>query len=355
MVDPAYSHQATADLPGVPFPAIRQMILAQATASNLKVLEDAEGHLTVQTAHGLIGLRPGTKTETAGMVAAADARWLFIMKNAVLQQMRQAMPKVAGAMRWSDGDVAGTFPPNFQFVRAAKVQQVGPVFLRVTLEAEDLSSYGDAAIHFRLLQPPTDAEPVWPSIAPNGSTVWPDGPGAPHRPVYTVRHIDQAANTLDTDVYIHDGGRTTAWAQAIMDGERGASIVGLMGPSGGGLMDAERALLASDETGFPAVARLLEGLPDSATGEVLLEAEHGAACDYPIPEKPGFQVRWLARAAGQSLLTEALEALPRHRGANIWFAGERQDARQLRDTAKAGGWGAGQLRISGFWRDPGKE
>ncbi|MEM1429096.1 MAG: siderophore-interacting protein [Pseudomonadota bacterium] len=347
-----YPHEALTDLPGVAFAAMRQMILAQAKASNLRVLEDASGLLTVETAHGLIGLRTGSAAETAGMVAARDEKWLFVLKNAVVQQMRHAMPEVAEAIRWSDADAAGALPPNFLFVRAVEVARLGPVFLRVTLEAEDFSGYGDDAIHFRLVQPPLGAEPEWPSVAPNGSTVWPDGPGAPHKPVYTARSVDHATNRLVTDVYDHPGGRTIAWAQEVLNGERGRHVVGLVGPSGGGLLQAERVLMASDETGFPAAARLLENLPDGATGTVLLEAEDGAACDYPIDAPPGIDLRWLARADGACLADAALQALPDHRGGKVWFAGERQEARRLREAAKAAGWESGDLRISGFWAAP---
>lgn len=347
---PDYTHQALADLPGVSFATMRQLILAQATAASLTVLDDDTGRLTVETAHGLIGLRPGQTTETAGMVAARDARWLFIMKNAVIQQMRTAMPDVAGAMRWSDSDIPGSLPPNFQFVRVRQVVQLGPVFLRVTLEGENMSSYGDDSIHFRLVQPPKGAEPEWPSMAANGSAIWPDGAGAPHRPVYTARSVDYRANILVTDVFMHEGGRTTEWAREVMAGERGRNVVGLVGPSGGGLLDAEHVVLATDETGFPAAARLLENLPEGATGEVLLEAEHGAACDYPIEVPPGLRTRWLARSRGEALVESALEALKDHSGAHIWFAGEKKDAGRLRDTAKAAGWQQDKLRISGFWR-----
>ena len=350
MSHPDYTHEALADLPGVAFSAMRQMILAQATAANLTILEDKSGRLTVETAHGLIGLRPGTAVETAGMVAARDPRWLFVMKNAVIQQMRTVLPDVAEAMRWSNGDVAGNLPPNFQFVRVRDVALLGPVFLRVTLEGEDMSAHGDDAIHFRLVLPPTHVEPEWPSVAPNGSTDWPDGPGAPHRPVYTARYVDHGANTLVTDVFLHDGGRTTIWAQEVMAGERGRSVVGVVGPSGGGLLKADRVLLASDETGFPAAARLLEGLPEGATGEVFLEAEEGATCDYPIVAPAGVLLHWLSRSRGESLIEAALAALPDYAGASVWFAGEQQDARRLRDAAKAAGWRPTDLRISGFWK-----
>ncbi|MEM7527251.1 MAG: siderophore-interacting protein [Pseudomonadota bacterium] len=350
MSHPIYTHEAQADLPGVAFAAMRQVILAEARNSKLAVIEDVSDRLTVETAHGLIGLRPGSTAETAGMVAARDRRWLFVMKSAVVTQMRHLMPQVAEAMRWSDGDEPGGLPPNFQFVRVVEVEPLGPVFLRVTLEGEDLSSYGDEAIHFRLVLPPLDVEPLWPSVAANGSTVWPEGPGAPHKPVYTARSVDRSANRLVTDVFIHEGGRTTAWAQEVMAGARGRSVIGLTGPSGGGLLAAERVLLASDETGFPAAARLLENLPKGATGEVLLEAEDGADCAYPISAPAGLGMRWLARSRGERLGAETLALLPSFAGATLWFAGEKRDAKELRDAAKAAGRETSKLRVSGFWK-----
>jgi len=314
------------------------------------LLEDGETRLTVETAHGLIGLRSGAACETAGMVAARDARWLFVMKTAVLQQMRHLMPEVAEAMRWSDADAQGDLPPNFSFVRVREVRDLGPVFLRVGLEGEDLSSHGDGAIHFRLVLPPTDAEPVWPGVAPNGFVAWPEGPGAPHRPVYTARAVDHATNTILMDVFVHEGGRTTAWAQEVQAGQRGRGVVGILGPSGGGLLSANRVVIASDETGFPAAARLIENLPEGATGEVILEAEDGADCAYPITVPEGVSLKWLRRRNGERLDDATLAALPRNPGAKVWFAGERAQAARVRDGAKAVRWEAGDLRVSGFWR-----
>lgn len=350
MRDENFPLEAQADLPGVAYSSMRQIILAQASSGNLKVLQDEEAHLTVRTAHGLIGLRPGRESETAGMVAASDPRWLFVMKNAVIAQMQRLMPEVAEAMRWSGGDETGSLPPNFQFARVVSVEELGPVFLRVTLEGEDFSAHGESSIHFRLVQPPIGAEPEWPSLAPNASTKWPDGPGAPHKPVYTTRSVDYAANRLVTDVFIHEGGRTTDWAREVQRGGRGRSVVGIVGPAGGGLLNADNVYMASDETGFPAAARLLENLPKGASGQIVLEAENGADCDYPIKAPNGIEITWLSRAKGESLGQVALDALPDlDPSVSLWFAGERAQARLLRDAAKAAGWEAAQLRVSGFW------
>lgn len=344
-----YPHDATADLPGVTFAAMRMVILAQAKRGNLQVLEDAEARLTVETAHGLIGLRPGASSETAGFVAATDEHWLFIMKNAVVAQMQHLMPEVAADMRWSSGPEAGSLPPNFSFVEVTEVAELGSVFYRMTLKGEDLSAHGDASIHFRFVLPPEGETPEWPTVAPNGSTKWPDGPGAPHKPVYTTRFVDHAEGTLVTDVFIHDGGRITGWAEALKNGARNRRVIGLVGPAGGGLLDASRVFMAADETGFPAAARLLENLPVGATGEVLLEAEHGADCAYPISAPEGVAIRWLSRTQGESLDAETEKRLSDHVGSALWFAGERGQAASLRKRASEAGWEKGMLRVSGFW------
>ncbi|MEM6939320.1 MAG: siderophore-interacting protein [Pseudomonadota bacterium] len=349
MTDNQYPFEATADLPGISYTAMRQMILMQAQSSNLKVLEDLEQRLTVETAHGLIGLRAGQTAEAAGFVGASNEHWLFVMKNAVVAQMNHAMPEVAAQMRWSVGPEVGSLPPNFNFVEVIDVAELGPAFFRVTFRGEDLSQHQDASIHFRLVIPPVDVAPQWPGVAANGSVVWPEGEAAPHRPVYTTRSIDHATNTLVMDVFVHEGGRVTDWARRHL-GKPGASrVVGIMGPSGGGLLHADKVLMASDETGFPAAARLLENLPEGATGHVFLEAEHGADCAYPITPPAGVTCTWLSRANGDELGACTLAALPDHPDTTVWFAGERGQARKVREAALAQGWEKANLRVSGFW------
>ncbi|MEM9971198.1 MAG: siderophore-interacting protein, partial [Pseudomonadota bacterium] len=262
------------------------------------------------------------------------------------------MPEVAAAMRWSDTDGVGGLPPNFSFVRARDVAPLGPNFLRVTLEGEDLSAHQNDSIHFRLVQPPEGGEAEWPWVAPNGSIKWPDGDSAPHKPVYTARAVDYAANTMLVDIYIHDGGRTTEWAQGLLSGMRDRQVVGLLGPSGGGILEADRVLMATDETGFPAAARILENLPDGTTGDLYLEAENGADCDYSFEVPPGLSVTWFARAKGDTLARVTTEALAAHAGSKVWFAGERSQARDVREAAKSAGWEPKELRVSGFWTAP---
>lgn len=355
MKNAAYRFEATTDLPGVSFNAMRQMIMMQVRSGGLTVLEDEDRQFTVETAHGLVGLRSGVNAETAGYVGAADEHWLFVMKTAVIAQMQHVMPEVALAMRWSNGPEEGALPPNFAFVQVREVVELGPNFLRVFLQGEDLSKHRDDAIHFRLVVPPEGIAPHWPEVAANGSIVWPEGEHAPHRPVYTTRSIDHGKNTLVMDVYIHEGGRVTEWARGHLGKNGPRRVVGLLGPSGGGLLNAGRFLMACDETGFPAAARLLENLPAGAAGELLLESENGAACAYPFNVPDTVSVTWLSRSNGQVLADAALAALPRHKGGKIWFAGERNQARIVREAAKSAGHAPGDLRISAFWTKPSEQ
>lgn len=347
-----YPFEATSDLPGVSYAAMRQVIMLQVKSGGLKVLQDEDRHLTVETAHGLIGLRPGSGVETAGYVGAVDEHWLFVMKNAVTSQMAHMMPAVAKEMRWSNDVAEGSLPPNFTFAQVNEVTEIGPNFFRVRLKGEDLSRHKDEAIHFRLVIPPKDTPPLWPTVAANGSVVWPEGDGAPHKPVYTARRVDHAANTMDVDVYIHEGGRVTDWARQHLDKPGAQRVVGLLGPSGGGLILEDRVLMATDETGFPAAARILENLPSGTTGEIFLEAENGATCDYPFEVPEGISVSWLSRSKGDILRDAALAALPDHQHSKVWFAGERSQAKDIREAAKAAGREASDLRISGFWAMP---
>lgn len=95
-------------------------------------------------------------------------------------------------------------------------------------------------MHFRLVYPKLAGQvPLWPQINSEGRTIWPDGDDELLRPVYTVRQFDMQAQTLDFDVFLHDGGRTTDWAKGVGIGAK----VGLLGPSGGGVPEADFMLL----------------------------------------------------------------------------------------------------------------
>ncbi|MEM1151554.1 MAG: hypothetical protein AAGI03_13510 [Pseudomonadota bacterium] len=99
--------------------------MMQVKSAGLTFLEDEYRRLTVETAHGLIGLRPGKTAETAGFIGAVDEHWIFVMKNAVVAQMQHVMPGVAAQMCWSNWPEAGSLPPSFSFVEVREVSELG--------------------------------------------------------------------------------------------------------------------------------------------------------------------------------------------------------------------------------------
>lgn len=92
-------------------------------------------------------------------------------------------------------------------------------------------------------------------------------------------------------------------------------------------MGAVAASIASDEAGFPDAARLLENLPESASGEIIHGPEHSALCDCPTEAPSGIEVRWFARSEDKVLGDAARAALPGHAVSKIWFSSERGKAK----------------------------
>jgi NADPH-dependent ferric siderophore reductase len=87
-----------------------------------------------------------------------------------------------------------------------------------------------------------------------------------------------------------DQGVASVWAEAARPGD----VIGMMGPGGGSMPAMDWCLLAGDETAIPAIARMLEALPETAQGIVLIEvADKGA--EQTLPASVGIDIRWLHR------------------------------------------------------------
>lgn len=336
---------AETPLPGLAFSALRAVLLQQAEAHDMPLLEDSERCIRLGTSIGSYAfLHMGGETRVT--VRADRDDWLFALKDGLTETLETIAPETAKIIRWSDAKPEGSLPPNFQFVSVVSVEPLGRAFLRMVVAGEDFSKFDDSAIHFRLVMPPKgETNPVWPSLSQAGTTDWPKGDKALHRPVYTARHLDHERNLLTLDIFVHEGGRVTDWAQTVSPGSR----IGLIGPGGGGIPDLRPIHLFADETGFPAVARILETLPNSASGTVTLNATAGAACRYPFPKHPGITVKWQTGPKAVGLSHAAQEALDTDPNCQIWFASEKGDAQAMRAHLKAKGISAKDHYIAGYW------
>ncbi|MBD7995810.1 siderophore-interacting protein [Arthrobacter sp. Sa2CUA1] len=127
---------------------------------------------------------------------------------------------------------------------------------------------------------------------------------------YTVRASRCAAPApeIDVDFVLHFdadgvGGPASAWAAQAQPGDR----VTVIGPNAVHCVTAEsyggiewrpglarHVLLAGDETAVPAVASILENLPEGVTGHALLEIPDETDAQ-PISTRSGVVITWLPR------------------------------------------------------------
>ncbi len=138
---------------------------------------------------------------------------------------------------------------------------------------------------------------------------------------YTLRRWRPEVAEMDVLMVLHDddgaaggshtGGHASRWAARAAVGD----TVALWGPRTAyePPEGTEHWVLVADETGLPAVAVIIEQLPEGATAHVL--AEVASADEHQdLPERDGVTVTWLhrdgAEAGTTSLLADSGTAAP---------------------------------------------
>lgn len=259
-----------------------------------------------------------------------------------------------------------TIPIALRQLEVLRIEDITPGMRRITLTGEEL---GAAALpngsqrhafmstgfddDIRLIFPyPGQSEPVLPIVI-DGDSHWPKDP-RPISRTYTVRRYDPGTRELDIDFVKHGVGIATTWAYRTTPGDR-IHVIGP--PACHGLPDAGRLLLvAGDETALPAIARLLEQLPEDARGMVFIEIAERAH-EQRLRELPGVTVSWLSRdgaAPGSgSLLLDAVRASSWEAGQDIfaWLAGEQSAVRDLRRfLVEERGVPKQDIDFTGYWK-----
>ena len=175
----------------------------------------------------------------------------------------------------------------------------------------------------------------------------------PFTRTYTIRWVNVAARELAIDFVIHgDEGLAGPWAASAQPGDS----LTFTGPGGGYNPDpsADWILLAGDEAAIPAIAAVIESLPEDARGLAFLEVDSDADIQ-PISAPAGIKVAWLQRrgvAAGDSdLLVSAVResAWPEGR-VDVFAHGERGYMKGLREVLfRERGLDRNQVSLSGYW------
>ncbi len=331
------------DLPGVAFTPLCQVTRAEALEHDLEILHDTDAKLTVQTHYGQISFSPmqgGTRAE----IKAPHADYLQTLKDSLVEQITAVFPDIAQQIRWSDAAAAGQLPANARVMSVAAVSSLAGGFLRVTLKG-DVSRFSQEAIHFRLGIPPEGQPVQWPTVGSNGATQWPKGDAKLHLPVYTARDVRPELGELVFDLFRHEGGRATGWAETVAAGTE----VLVTGPGGGGCKINGPIRGFADDTAFPAVARILEANPD-LHGRISLFASSAEGAMYPLPEHAGVDIIWESPAARGSMADEAVAAIGEENQTFLWFAGEKRLTTKVRAAWKESGRAAQEAYISAYWQ-----
>lgn len=297
------------------------------------------GETTIALGTGLARMRAGPSGLSIA-IEAPDLASLQELKRAIASHVVEFAPAgVVAGITWAGDGSAPSLLPDFRLVTVTGVQQLTPHMRRISFRGDDLARYNSLeALHVRLFLPPEGlTEPAWPMLGADGMLKQPEPERRPSVRKYTVREIDPTAGTLAIDFVLHDdAGPGSAFAARAAIGDR----IGLAGPGGRGLRSASRYVFLCDETGLPALSRMLENLPGDAQGCAIIEVASGAE-EQPLNAPPGVEVSWLRRdeaSSGEtSPLRTAFDALAWPEDgpdAYLWAATEYEDFRHIRAAAR---------------------
>ncbi|WBU63017.1 siderophore-interacting protein [Paracoccus aerodenitrificans] len=331
--DPLPPFQAEAPLQ-VEFGRLDTILRRQAEEFGLE-LHSGHGRSTwLKLGNGEIGARRSGAFSVA-YVRAATNEWLFSLKETVAYYAAELLAEPDLALAWSGPDQAGQTPPNFSLARVASVRKIGAHFQRLRIEGERLDRFDRDMIHFRLIPPHPLHKTEWPHLSARGQTVWPQ---ELHRPAYTVSAIDAVAGWMETDIFVHEGGRICGFADKAATGAE----LGLMGPGGGGIPVAARLLIAGDETAYPALSRIIAA---QAQDTLIVCHLFGASADYPFADHPGLRLEH--SPAGETELTQRLEA-GEVSADRVWIATERSRLQPLKAAVNLR-WPKDRTHLAAYW------
>ncbi|RIQ12203.1 siderophore-interacting protein [Jiangella rhizosphaerae] len=230
-------------------------------------------------------------------------------------------------------------------LRVTAVAPLTPAMLRLTAEIEEPHLPLDPSCPNQVLRlsPPPESG---------------NGTGAlsgarPASRTYTIRRADPASGLVDLDVVLHGDGLFVRWARSAAPGD----TLDFTGPRPHAVpsLTADAVIMATDETGLPALAAVAEAAPAGLPVHAVVEVAD-AAEEQPLTSAADLRVTWLHRDGAPAGTTGALEravrSLPWPEGAaDVWVAGEAGEVRAIRRFASIErGVARDRLHAFGYWR-----
>ncbi|UJW76948.1 DUF2218 domain-containing protein [Rhizobium sp. SL42] len=254
---------------------------------------------------------------------------------------------------WSDA-VATTVPPTLREITVVRAETITPHMRRLTVTCDDVTSYLEGGLHVRLLMPPKNRTPVWPSIGADGRLCWPKGENELGVRIYTIRAVDVLRKELLIDFVQHQGnGVAMPGADFARDAKPG-DIAALMGPGGSSVPKASDIVLVGDETALPAIARIAAEVPAQTRLRAFIEVEDERE-EQALVSGASFELHWLHRKGRQTgtngLLVQAMRNIADDLAEDtyVWAGCERLEAQQIRDMLKARGHNRHLMSVSAYW------
>lgn len=234
-------------------------------------------------------------------------------------------------------------------------ERLTPGMIRIVLGGEEVAAFLSTGIgdeYLRVFLPAAgERVPVLPFATENGWD-YPEGVAPSPMRTYTVRAVDPRAGTVTIDFVVHESGVAATWAQHAVVGD----VVGLNTPCGlySPPVDLAWQLLLADETGLPAVARLVEQAPAGVRTRVVIEVTD-ASRRQDLEPHPDVDVAWVygGNGNGRSRLEEILRSIELPDGVGyVWFAGEAKVMRTVRTYLRhERGLPASAYKVIGYWTD----
>ena len=202
--------------------------------------------------------------------------------------------------------------------------------LRVVLGGDELDGFAieAPASSVRLLVPPPGSDELVMVTWTGNQFELPDGSRPPIRTL-TPRHFDADSNQLTLDIVLHDHGLATDWARGAKVGDEAA----VSGPGRSEDLDpdARSHLLVGDESAIPAIAQLLEWVPDDCAIDAHIEIGAPDA-RIALPDRPDTTVTWHEALGGADPGTTMLDVVTNldELPDAVWVAGEAAAVQRIR-------------------------
>ncbi|WP_116949763.1 siderophore-interacting protein [Jiangella endophytica] len=228
-------------------------------------------------------------------------------------------------------------------LRVTAVAPLTPAMLRLTVEVEEPHLPLDPSCPNQVLR----------LSVPDGSGTDALSGARPASRTYTIRRADPGTGLIDLDVVMHGDGLFVRWARSAVPGD----TLDFTGPRPHAVpsFTADAVIMATDETGLPALAAVADAAPAGLPIHAVVEVA-GAAEEQPLPSSADLRVTWLHRDGAAAGTTGALErtvrSLPWPAGAvDVWVAGEAGEVRAIRRYASIErGVERERLHAFGYWR-----